>query len=188
MTIPETWPAIGQSFTTDDLDRMPDDGRRYELLDGVLVVSPRPGTIHQAVAGRLAAVLSAACPNHMLMVPEPAVQLTRTTEFDPDITVVRLEDVGPAKFTAPPLLAVEVRSPSTAMIDLTRKKDAYAAFGVPSYWIVVPDVRRPELTVFELADGRYEESGHVVGDQRFGATRPFPVEVVPARLVEGLGG
>jgi Uma2 family endonuclease len=188
VTIPETWPAIGQSFTTDDLDRMPDDGRRYELLDGVLVVSPRPGTIHQIVATRLAVVLSNACPEDMIVIAEPAVQLTRTTEFDPDITVARYEDVGGAKLTAPPLLAVEVRSPSTALIDLTRKKDAYAAFGVPSYWIVVPDVRRPELTVFELANGRYEESGHVVGDQRFGATRPFPVEVIPARLVDGLGG
>lgn len=64
--------------------------------------------------------------------------------------------------------------------------DGRPAFGVQSYWIVVPDVRRPELTVFELAGGRYQESGHVVGDQRFGATRPFPVEVVPARLVDGL--
>jgi Uma2 family endonuclease len=188
VTIPEAWPRAGQPFTTDDLDRMPDDGRRYELLDGMLFVSPRPGTIHQAVAGRLAAVLSAACPDDMIVVPEPGVQLTRTTEFDPDITVVRLEDVGPAKFTTPPLLAIEIRSPSTAMVDLTRKKDAYAAFGVPSYWIVVPDVRRPELTVFELADGCYEESGHVAGDQRFGATRPFPVEVVPARLVKRLSG
>lgn len=186
VTIPETWPAIGQSFTTDDLDRMPDDGRRYELLDGVLVVSPRPGTIHQIVATRLAAVLSGACPEGMFVIAEPAIQLTRTTEFDPDITVARDEDVGGAKLTAPPLLAVEVRSPSTAMIDLTSKKAAYAAFGVPSYWIVVPDVRRPELTVFELADGHYEESGHVVGDQRFGGTRPFPVEVVPAGLVDGL--
>jgi Uma2 family endonuclease len=188
VTIPKTWPAIGQSFTTDDLDRMPDDGRRYELLDGVLFVSPRPGTIHQIVAMELAYVLRGARPEGMFVMAEPAVQLTRTTEFDPDIIVARLEDVGRAKITTPPLLAVEVRSPSTAVVDLTRKKDAYAAFGVQSYWIVVPDVRRPELTAFELADGRYEESGHVVGDQRFGATRPFPVEVVPARLVEGLGG
>ena len=47
VSIAEAWPAAGQPFTTDELDRMPDDGRRYELLDGVLVVSPRPGTIHQ---------------------------------------------------------------------------------------------------------------------------------------------
>lgn len=48
VSIAEAWPAAGQPFTTDDLDRMPDDGRRYELLDGVLVVSPRPGTEHGA--------------------------------------------------------------------------------------------------------------------------------------------
>jgi Uma2 family endonuclease len=123
----------------------------------------------------------------MFVIAEPAVQLNRTTEFDPDITVARQRDVGRAKLTAPPLLlAVEVRSPSTALIDLTRKKAAYAAFGVESYWIVVLDVRWPELTVFELADGQYEQSAHVAGDETFHATHPFPVAVVPARLVAGL--
>jgi hypothetical protein len=50
VTIAEGWPAAGHPFTVAELDRMPDDGRRYELLDGVLVVSPRPTTIHQFVA------------------------------------------------------------------------------------------------------------------------------------------
>ncbi|MGH3159048.1 MAG: Uma2 family endonuclease [Streptosporangiaceae bacterium] len=182
----EAWPAAGQPFTADDLDRMPDDGRRYELLDGVLVVSPRPSTIHQVVVTQLTGVLLAACPDDLFVVMEPAVMLSRTSEFDPDITVVRRADVGGAKFTAPPLLTVEVRSPSTAMIDLTRKKAAYAAFGVPSYWIVVPNLRRPEVTVFELADGEYEQAGHVSGDEALRVMRPFPVEVVPARLVAGI--
>ena len=186
VSIAEAWPAAGQPFTTDDLDLMPNDGRRYELLDGVLVVSPRPGTIHQLVAGRLVTELSAACPDGMFVIPEPAVQLGKTTEFDPDITVVRRDDVGGAKLTAPPLLAVEIRSPSTALIDLTRKKAVYAAFGVASYWIVVPDLRRPEVTVFELADGEYEQAGHVTGDEALRVVRPFPVEVDPARLVAGI--
>jgi hypothetical protein len=56
------WPAAGQPFTVADLDRLPDDGRRYELLDGGLVVSPRPTTIHQFVADRLFRVLDSACP------------------------------------------------------------------------------------------------------------------------------
>jgi Uma2 family endonuclease len=186
VSIAEAWPPAGQPFTTAELDRMPDDGRRYELIDGVLVVSPRPGTIHQVVAMRLAAALHAGCPDGMLVIPEPAVQLSRTTEFAPDITVAREEDVGAAKLTAPPLLAVEVHSPSTALIDLTRKKAAYAAFGVPSYWIVVPDTRRPELSVFELTGGHYERAGYAAGDEAFRAARPFPVELVPARLVAGL--
>jgi Uma2 family endonuclease len=69
---------------------MPDDGRRYELLDGVLVVSPRPTTVHQAVAGRLHAILSRICPEGLLAVPEPALQLGPQSEFDPDLVVVSL--------------------------------------------------------------------------------------------------
>jgi Uma2 family endonuclease len=186
VSIAEAWPAAGQPFTTNDLDRMPDDGRRYELLDGALVVSPRPGTIHQLVAARLMVELSAVCPDGMFVIPEPAVQLGPTTEFDPDITVARRADVGGAKLTVPPLLAVEIRSPSTALIDLNRKKAAYAAFGVASYWIVVPDLQRPEVTVFELSGGRYEQAGYVAGDEALRAVRPFPAEVVPARLVAGI--
>ena len=63
MTVVSTteWPAAGRPFTVGELDRMPDDGRRYELLDGALIVSPRPTTIHQMVAGRLLVLLSTAC-------------------------------------------------------------------------------------------------------------------------------
>ena len=71
VTIDEAWPGFGSAFTVAELDRMPDDGHRYELLDGTLVVSPRPTTIHQAVVGRLYGVLSAVCPEDLLVVPEP---------------------------------------------------------------------------------------------------------------------
>ncbi len=168
VSIAEAWPAAGRPFTVDELDRMPADGRRYELMDGVLVVSPRPTTGHQEA------------------LPEPAVQLAMDTEFDPDVVVVRSEQVGAAKITEPPLLVVEVRSPSTALIDLNRKKAAYEAFGVASYWIVVPDRGAPELIAFELRDGKYEQTARVTGDEVFRAERPFPVDVLPTRLVAGL--
>jgi Uma2 family endonuclease len=58
------------------------------------------------------------------VVPEPAVELGPQTEFDPDLVVVRMDQIGGAKFTEPPLLVVEIRSPSTALIDLNRKKAA----------------------------------------------------------------
>ena len=111
MTIDEAWPGFGRPFTVADLDRMPSDGHRYELVDGTLVVSPRPTTVHQLVAMRLATALDRACPEGLCILAEPAVQLDRVTELDPDLVVVHLEDVGGAKFTAPPLLVVEVRSP-----------------------------------------------------------------------------
>jgi Uma2 family endonuclease len=130
--------------------------------------------------------LRAACPPELRVIPEPAVQLTRLTEFDPDIVVIRQERVRDVKLAEPPLLIVEVRSPSTALIDLNRKKAAYQEFGVPSYWIVDPDPDRPQLTVFELGPAGYAQAGRVAGEAAFLAKRPFDVKVVPARLVAGL--
>src|SRR5260370_32714536 len=118
-------------------------------MDGAHIVSPRPTTVHQVVAGRLYSVLSAACPEDLCVVPEPAVELGPQTEFDPDLVVVRLDQIGGAKFTEPPLLVISIRSPSTPLIALNRKKAAYERVGVPSYWIVNPAPPQPELTVFE---------------------------------------
>src|SRR6516225_5834749 len=106
VTIDEAWPVFGAPFTVAELDRLPDDGHRYELIDGVLVVSPRPTTVHQLVSGRLVSVLDRACPQGLCVVPEPAVQLDLGTELDPDLVVVHLDEVGDAKFTTPPLLVV----------------------------------------------------------------------------------
>jgi len=184
VTIAEAWPAAGHPFTVAELDRMPADGRRYELLDGVLIVSPRPTTIHQFVAMRLLRMLADACPDDLCVVPEPAVQLGPQTEFDPDLVVVRMDQIGGAKFAEPPLLVVEIRSPSTALVDLNRKKAAYERFGVPSYWIVNPDPPGPELTVFELRQARYALVAATPGS--FAAGRPFTVSVDPARLTAGL--
>ena len=184
VTIDEAWPSFGRAFTVAELDRMPDDGHRYELMDGVLVVSPRPTTVHQYVAMRLASQLDRVCPEDLCVVPEPAVQLDPQTEFDPDLVVVPLDEVGDAKFTAPPLLVVEIRSPSTALFDLNRKKAAYERFGVPSYWIVDPDPAAPELTVFELRDGRYFLAA--TSTQPLTVAHPFPVTIVPASLTKGL--
>jgi Uma2 family endonuclease len=183
VSIAEAWPAAGRPFTVAELDRMPDDGRRYELLDGVLVVSPRPANPHQEVAAELLGLLRARCPADLRALPEPAVQLSRQTEFDPDIVVVRREQVSAVKCTEPPLLVVEIRSPSTALIDLNKKKAAYERFGVQSYWIIVPDLDKPELIVFELRDRHYQQVAHVMADQPYAASRPFPVEVTPSRLV-----
>ena len=98
--------------------------------------------------------------------------------------VVPLGEVGDAKFTAPPLLVVEIRSPSTALFDLNRKKAEYEKFGVRSYWVVDPDPAGPELTVFELSDGRYFLAAK--STQPLTVTHPFDVTIVPANLTKGL--
>jgi Uma2 family endonuclease len=186
MTTAELWPTDGQLFTVDDLDRMPDDGRRYELVDGVLIVSPAPRLPHQEVLGELYVQLRQACPRGLAAVLGPGVRMSDDTELIPDLVVIYREQLTARRITQPPLLAVEIQSPSTALFDLNTKKAVYERFSIESYWVVVPDVDQPELIAFELRGGRYQQVAHVTGSKPFRAERPFPVEVVPARLVAGL--
>ena len=105
----------------------------------------------------------------------------------PDLVVVRNDSVGfeDKSVTRPPVLAIEIASPSTAIYDRNRKKDVYAGFGIASYWIVTPSLDKPAVTAFEHRRGRYTQVADVTGDEVFSTTRPFPVEIVPADLVAG---
>jgi Uma2 family endonuclease len=180
------WPAAGQLFTVDDLERTPDDGRRYELVDGVLIVSPAPRIPHQEVLGELLVQLRQACPRGLAAVPGPGVRMSVDTELIPDLVVIPQDQLAEIRVTRAPLLAVEIQSPSTALFDLNTKKAVYERFSIESYWVVVPNRDQPEVIAFELRDGRYEQVAHVTGGQVFSASRPFAVEIVPARLVAGL--
>ncbi|MGB6164358.1 MAG: Uma2 family endonuclease [Pseudonocardiaceae bacterium] len=178
-------------FTVEDLERMPDDGRRYELLDGILLVSPAPGVWHQEVAFALARALYAACPPELHVVIAPFEwRRGRGTALQPDVLVARRDDlfaVEGGKFLGqPPVLAVEVLSPSTRRIDRLSKLSAYEEAGVASYWLVNPDSKTPSLRALDLVDGRYVEVGCPSGEQAWQAQQPFPVTVTPADLVAGL--
>lgn len=147
-------------FTVEDLERMPDDGRRYELLDGVLVVSPAPGVWHQEVAGMLYRLLYQACPPELHVVIAPFEwRRGRGTASRPDVLVAHRSDllaVESGGFLAqPPVLAVEVLSPSTRRIDQLSKLSAYEDAGVTSYWLVDPDPDDPSLRALDLVDGRW---------------------------------
>ncbi|MGH3899027.1 MAG: Uma2 family endonuclease [Pseudonocardiaceae bacterium] len=79
-----------EEFTVEDLERMPDDGLRYELLDGMLLVSPAPGVWHQEVAFALARALHAACPPELHVVIAPFEwRGSRRTALQPDVLVAR---------------------------------------------------------------------------------------------------
>lgn len=180
----DPFPASGSGpLTVRDLEGMPDDGRRYELIDGTLVVSPASGTRHQRISYVLFGVLEAACPPEFLVVGAPfAVHHGDTLELQPDVLVGRFEDFTENDLPAPPVLVVEVLSPSTALNDLNTKKAAYERLGVPSYWVIDPD--GPSMTVFGLdQSGRYAEEAKVAGDEPYEASSPFPVRVVPLELL-----
>lgn len=181
----------GEAFTVDDLERMPDDGHRYELLDGVLVVSPAPGVWHQEVAGALYRLLYPACPPELhVVIALFEWRRDRSTALQPDVLVARRDEllaVDDGRFlAAPPMLAVEVLSPSTRRIDRLSKLSAYEEAGIGSYWLVDPDPDAPSLEALDLVDGRYAPVGKVAGTQEWVAQRPFPVNVRPADLVSGL--
>ena len=186
VTIADAWPRHGQEFTIEDLDRMPDDGHRYELLDGSLIVSPAPGLPHQRVAAVLIVLLELACPDDLVVFPNVNVRFGALTALEPDAVVARSPGVSGPRLVDTPLLVAEILSPDSAMRDLNLKKAAYERFGVPSYWVIDPDLDQPSLQAFELADGAYAEVAHVTGDEVFTAQRPFAVEIAPGRLVAKL--
>jgi Uma2 family endonuclease len=187
MTVVASPGNVTHPFTVSDLEEMPDDGRRYELIDGALLVSPAPGWAHQEATLALGLVLRAACPASMRVLVAPfAVRPDRYNEVQPDVLVARYEDLTEQGLPRAPLLAVEVISPTSRLHDASLKKAVYARLGTPSYWLVDPNRDKPSLTVFELADGDYKETAHVTGGRAWMATRPFPVRVVPADQVRGL--
>jgi Uma2 family endonuclease len=189
---PPTGLPFGRPLTVDDLDDLPDDdGHRYELVDGVLIVSPSPVWAHQSAQAAMQRLLHAACPPRLRVVGAPFDwRESRSTLLVPDVLVTRydaLREIEGGKYLLePPLLAVEVLSPSTRRFDRLTKLSVYEDAGVTSYWLVDPDPEQPVLTVLELGDGRYVEAAQVTGTQAWTATLPFEVTIRPDDLLADL--
>lgn len=131
-----------------DYAAIPEDGNRYEVLEGSLHVTPAPSTGHQHASKRLHRQLEAYfegrslgevfySPLDVILSPHDIVQ--------PDLVVVeRPEQVSKRGVEGSPLLAVEILSPSTRQHDRRRKFKRYAALRIPHYWMVDPEARRLE--------------------------------------------
>lgn len=168
-------------WTVADLATLPDDGLRYELVDGTLLVSPAPNKAHQRAIGRLHLLLHEACPDDLeVFLPPTDYQPTDTRSLQPDLLVVARTDPGNGAVTTPLALAVEVLSPSSRSVDRVLKRELYEQAGVRAYWMV--DVEVPTVIVWELqADGRYGPAREVTEAVLLDA--PFPVRLVPRALV-----
>ncbi|RHW27222.1 Uma2 family endonuclease [Nocardioides immobilis] len=181
MSVVTTLPR--RPLTVDDLDVMPDDGHRYELIDGTLIVSPGPELRHQTVQSELLRLLFGSCPADLFVLAAPTdTVLADDTVVQPDALVVRRSDLVGRKLTATPLLVVEILSPSTRLIDLNLKKARYQRAGVPSYWVVDPDPLR--LTAWDLRDGSYVEVADVGRGDEWTAALPFAVTVRPGSFAD----
>lgn len=171
-------PGPGQGrWTYRDYAAIPDDGHRYEVVDGVLYMAPSPNRWHQKTSGRLFRYLSAHVEDTGLgEVYEPPfdVELAPKVVVQPDVIVVlhaNLEKITDARIIGAPDLLVEVSSPGTVGYDRSKKQAAYAHAGVPEYWIADPWSRTIE--VFVLEAGAYRSLGVFEGK----AT--LPSRVVP---------
>lgn len=108
---------------------------------------------------------------------------TAQTALQPDVVVVADDEASQPRLTRPPLLVVEVISPSSRSLDLGAKRLAYAQAGVPQYWVVDPEPPI-ELVVLEPQGPTYVEMSRARGAVPLAAQQPFPVTVVPENLLE----
>jgi Uma2 family endonuclease len=173
---------MGRPFTVDDLEFMPDDGNVYELIDGVLIVSPPPTRRHQRALLRLGELLDDTCPDDLAVLwPPYVVRPADDTELRPDLQVSWEVDIEGEVVLDAPELVVEIADPNSAINDLNNKKAAYARMGVPHYWVLDP--ARPSLLVYAFNGGDYVQKARIQAEEPFETDVPFPVRVVLTELL-----
>jgi len=139
-------PELRYDWTYSDYARLPDDGNRYEVIDGELLVTPSPSPLHQRVMFRLALTLEPYVERHGLGLVIPDVDLLfQTGQFlRPDLLVAprdRPDGITNRGIEIAPLLVVEILSPTSGAIDRVKKPMRYGDFGIPEYWVLDPEER-----------------------------------------------
>ncbi|HKD97634.1 MAG TPA: Uma2 family endonuclease [Micromonosporaceae bacterium] len=166
-------------WTTDDLDAIPDDGHRRELIDGVLHMPRSPSSYHQTVAGRLFARLDATRPDDMSANAGVEVRISTKRALIPDVLVVKATAAArrPAYFVPDDvLLVVEIVSPGSLTMDRVTKPALYGAAGIPLYWRIETE-DGVAVTTYELDvdSGVYRATGEHRDTIR--VARPWQIDI-----------
>ena len=167
------------SWSYDDYAALTDDGQRYEVVDGVLLMVTAPNPRHQGISGRLYLALHQNVEANGLgkvFYAPLDVQLAPKTVVQPDLLVLlnaNLDKITESRIIGAPDLVVEIASPGTAAYDRLSKFQAYAKAGVEEYWIVNPE--RHSIEVAFLQDGAYVPQGVFQGS-----------DTLPSRIVPGI--
>lgn len=175
--------TAGVILTYKDYESLPAGGRRYEIHEGELSVTPAPSPRHQEVLGNLYAVLrehvGGRGPGKVFFAPIDVILSDRSI-VQPDLVYLesgRLGAVSSRGIEGPPTLVVEVVSPSTSQIDRHTKLQLYARHGVPHYWVVDPEACL--VDTYKLAEGAYRPGARINGDETLAAP-PFLALAIPA--------
>jgi len=151
------------AFTYRDYEALPNDGRRYEIHDGELCVTPAPSLEHQIISARLSFQLMKWLETRpgglLLYAPLDVILADRpdeTTIVQPDILYIapdRMRLTSRRGMEGGPTVAIEILSPSTRTMDRVTKRRLYARYGVPHLWLIDPDAHAVEA--FALENDRY---------------------------------
>jgi Uma2 family endonuclease len=174
MTLTTT--ALRREATLADWEATPDDGRRYELIEGTIYVSPAPMTPHQRCLLRLARLLEDACPpRHEVFIEPVDLRLQNQQMVEPDLVVAPYSSDVVKHLVLPVLLVVEIVSPGSRYHDTVRKRAAYAAAGIEHYWLVDAATAPARFTALRVTGGRYEAVADGTGD--IALDGPVPVRI-----------
>lgn len=181
LTSSESWPSQG-AWTYEDYLRLPDDGQRYEIIRGVLYVSPAPTLEHQYAVGSLCWLLTSFVRRRKLglvLVAPFDVRLPQriADPIQPDVLFFKKGN-EPRTSDEPcvPDLLIEVLSPKTRRLDEKVKLAAYRDAGVPEVWLADPLSR--SVRVYHLQEGTYPEAG------RYGSGEAARSAVLPGLQVK----
>lgn len=170
-----------------DLERWPEDGRRYELYDGEVFEIPSPILLHQFVLGRLYLALAAYVQAHggSVFVAPLDIVLTDFDVVQPDVLLFMPERehlLHMRQVTRhAPDLAIEILSPGTAWNDRGRKLRLFERHSLKEYWLVDPD--GPSIEVYRLADGRLSLAARARDRERVDSPLLPALDLRPSDLV-----
>lgn len=172
-------------FSVDDLLKFPDDGNRYELFNGSLLVSPAPTPLHQLAITRALHLLQLAAPPELEPLSTVNLRVSPDSFYIPDLVVVAADAIESVELMFAPehiRLAVEIVSPSTKIRDRGFKAEAYAAAKISLYWRIELD-EGPSLYVYELDGDDYGPPVAYKAGAAASPASPFPVTFDPGDLV-----
>ncbi|WP_328478948.1 Uma2 family endonuclease [Actinoplanes sp. NBC_00393] len=174
---PVRWSAPEGRWTEPDLHLFPQDGHRYEIVDGGLHVSPPTDERHETLVESVVGTLRAAAPPGWWVCARLGIEIG-TSNLVPDVTVLRPHSSG-AIWVDPAdvALVVEVEAEETRRYDRLLKPALYAAAGIPAYWRVEAG---PVLRVHTLDGAEYRSDGSVEGAEQRKLDAPYPIRITPA--------
>jgi len=167
-------------YTAEMVRAIPDDGKRYELVYGELLVTPSPRLLHQAVVRRLLVVLDKYLSHQRVgeVLASPAdISWSPDTLVQPDVFVADLNEARTLEwsYVKTLLLAIEVLCPSTARYDRFTKRRLYLEVGIPTYWIV--DLDQKAVEVWQPGDTQPTVERESVTWAPEGVTGPLEIEL-----------